>query len=165
LVPYSGSTANYLSIDGAGNLTISGTTKGTFSGNITGTATYAYGIVSLGRRTSADYNPSTETYGYKITSMLASSSMTTSHPGLEGAILNFPWDWGGYNGQLALTVTNVNDGARMRIRNAQSIDNGESASPRYTPNYSAWREIVTMTIDSAIGGTNAPVYVDAKGRV
>ena len=165
LVPYSGSTANYLSIDGAGNLTISGTTKGTFSGNVTGTATYAYGIVSLGRRASADYNPSTETYGYKITSMLASSSMTTSYPGLEGAILNFPWDWGGYNGQLALTVTNVNDGARMRIRNAQSIDNGESASPRYTPNYSAWREIVTMTIDSAIGGTNAPIYVDAKGRV
>ena len=37
-VPYSGSTNNTISVDGAGNLTISGTTIGTFSGNLTGNA-------------------------------------------------------------------------------------------------------------------------------
>lgn len=41
LVPYSGSTSNTISNDGAGNLTISGTTNGTFSGSLTGNASSA----------------------------------------------------------------------------------------------------------------------------
>jgi hypothetical protein len=56
------------------------------------------GLTQLGRRASADYNPSNETYPFRITAMLASSTMTTNHPGIEGMILNFPWDWGAYNG-------------------------------------------------------------------
>ena len=39
--PYSGSTAQSLSIDGAGAMTISGKIKSTFEGNLTGTATKA----------------------------------------------------------------------------------------------------------------------------
>lgn len=40
-VPYSGSTSQKISIDGAGTMTVTGTLAGTFSGNLSGTATKA----------------------------------------------------------------------------------------------------------------------------
>ena len=47
LIPYSGSTANKISNDGAGNLTITGTTVGTFKGNLTGTASSVSNSLTL----------------------------------------------------------------------------------------------------------------------
>jgi len=52
----------------------------------------------------------------------------------------------------------------MQIRSASSVDNGESANPRYTPNYGAWREVVTATKATKVGDTNKPVYINATGQ-
>lgn len=46
-MPYSGSTAQKISIDGAGTMTITGTVAGTFSGNLSGNATTATTATSV----------------------------------------------------------------------------------------------------------------------
>ena len=54
LAPYSGSTANDIYNDGNGNLTITGTTYGTFNGSLSGTATSATTASKLGSSTIGD---------------------------------------------------------------------------------------------------------------
>jgi hypothetical protein len=53
----------------------------------------------------------------------------------------------------------------MRIRSASHVDNGADASPRYTPNYGSWREVVTSTAGTAAGSATLPIYINNSGQV
>lgn len=153
------------------SITLTGDTTGTASSqagwNI---ATTTSRLSGLGRKTTATsmaLNPSVDT-GFKMSwHIVDSTSRTndaTNSPSFDGAIINLPWDWGAYNGQIAISNT-LNNNTRMQIRSASSTDNGENANPRYTPVYGAWREIVTATKATQMGSATKPIYISNTGQV
>ena len=122
-----------------------------------------------GRKTttaSMALNPSTDT-GFNLTWNIFDSSSRTADanaaPSFDAGAINIPWDWGAYNGQIA--ITNTSQTPRMQIRSASHKDNGESANPRYTPQYGAWREVVTANKATQMGNATKPIYISNTGQV
>ena len=149
----------------------------TLTGDTTGSASSAKGwsiatttnrLTGIGRMNTVekmDHNPSVHATGFRLTWGLmdatSRSADETKAPSFDSTVINLPWDWGGYNTQVAFQ----NAGTRIQIRGASHTDNGEGASPRYTSNYGAWREVVTATKATQIGSATQPVYVNSSGQV
>ena len=149
----------------------------TLTGDTTGSASSAKGwsiatttnrLTGIGRMNTVekmDHNPSVHATGFRLTWGLmdatSRSADATKAPSFDSAVINLPWDWGGYNTQVAFE----NAGTRIQIRGASHTDNGEGTSPRYTSNYGAWREVVTATKATQIGSATQPVYVNNAGQV
>lgn len=170
--PLSGNASTATEFSSNATVTLTGDTTGTSAGSkkswsiSTTTSRLSY----LGRRTTAAtiaLNPSVDT-GFKMSWHISDSTSrtadATNSPSFDAAVINLPWDWGAYNGQIAITNTS-NTTPRIQIRSASHTDNGTSANPRYTPNYSAWREIVTATKATQIGSATQPVYVSNTGQI
>lgn len=143
----------------------------TFSGNLSGNATSST-YLSIRSRLNADanamnWNPCAEGV-FKISAHIMDSTSrnksAANSPSFDCTVLELPWDWGGYNGQLALTSTSAST-PRMQIRSATHIDQGEGVTPRYVPSYSAWREVVTATKATQMGSATKPVYVSNTGQI
>lgn len=134
------------------------------------TATTATKLNGLGRKTTEStiaINQTTDIgvkLAWNIYDSASRSADANNTPSFDATVLNFPWDWGAYNGQIAISST-VSSNPRLQIRAANHTDNGENASPRYTPNYSEWREVVTATKATAVGSAAQPVYVNNLGQV
>jgi len=111
----------------------------------------------LGRKSTVEsiaINQTTDIGGklaWNIYDSSARNADAENTPSFDASVINIPWDWGAYNGQIAISSTS-NVAPRMQIRTANHKDNGSEANPRYTPLYTAWREIVTAPKDSAVGG-------------
>ena len=125
---------------------------------------------SIGRLSTAAtiaYNPGAS-QGFRLVWNIYDSNSRTNDaansPSFDAGVINIPWDWGGYNSQIAISNT-VRDNTRMQIRSASHTDNGENANPRYTPNYGAWREIVTAPKATQVGSTTKPIYISNTGQV
>lgn len=113
----------------------------TLTGDTTGTASSTKGwsvttttkkLTTLGRMTSADLSMGSIDYRSKLTTMLASSSMTTNKPGDDGYILNFGWDTDvGWGSQLYLSHTT---NPHIKIR-AGAGSNG-------TTTWGTWRTVL-----------------------
>lgn len=115
-----------------------------------------------GRLTNGNINNSTDDHNYELTTFLRSSSMTTGQASFDSFVLNCPWDWGAYGGQVA--IGNTTTTPRMQIRSAVNTDNGEGASPRYSPNWGSWREVLTGPAATAVGSSTGPIYINASGQ-
>lgn len=152
-------------------VTLTGDTTGTSAGSkkswsVTTTTSRLSG---LGRRSTVEkiaLNPSIDT-GFKISWHISDSTArtndATNSPSFDAGIINIPWDWGAYNGQIA--IANDSTTPRIQIRAASHTDHGEGANPRYTPDYGAWREVVTATKATQVGSATQPVYVSNTGQI
>ena len=152
-----------LSGDATGSTTFDGSANATIS-------TLVVKMASRGRRTSVEsiaVNPTTTEGNSRMTWHFSDSSSrnndATNSPSFDAAVINLPWDWGAYNGQIA--IANTVTTPRMQIRSAAHTDNGAEAEPRYTPNYGAWREVVTATKDTQMGNATKPIYISNTGQV
>ena len=168
---FSGNASSATEFNSNATVTLTGDTTGTSAGSkkswsVTTTTSRLSG---LGRRSTVEkiaLNPSIDT-GFKISWHISDSTArtndATNSPSFDAGIINIPWDWGAYNGQIA--IANDSTTPRIQIRAASHVDNGESASPRYTPNYGAWREVVTATKATQIGSATQPIYVSNTGQI
>ena len=168
---FNGNASSATEFNSNATVTLTGDTTGTSAGSkkswsVTTTTSRLSG---LGRRSTVEkiaLNPSIDT-GFKISWHISDSTArtndATNSPSFDAGIINIPWDWGAYNGQIA--IANDSTTPRIQIRAASHVDNGESASPRYTPNYGAWREVVTATKATQIGSATQPIYVSNTGQI
>ena len=168
---FSGNASSATEFNSNATVTLTGDTTGTSAGSkkswsVTTTTSRLSG---LGRRSTVEkiaLNPSIDT-GFKISWHISDSTArtndATNSPSFDAGIINIPWDWGAYNGQIA--IANDSTTPRIQIRAASHTDNGESANPRYTPNYGAWREVVTATKATQVGSATQPVYVSNTGQI
>ena len=169
----SGNASTATAFSSNASITLTGDTTGTASSTKGWSiATITSKIAGLGRKTTTatmNVNPSVDTGNSRLTWYLSDSSSrandASNSPSFDAGIINLPWDWGGYNGQIAVANTGTTSNTRMQIRSASSIDNGDSANPKYSPNYFAWREVVTATRDTQIGNATQPVYVNNIGQI
>ena len=168
----SGNASSATEFSSNATVTLTGDTTGTSAGSkkswTVSTTTNKLNLV--GRFSNSTYinvNVS-NTYGYNklfysLYDSTSRSTDATNSPSFDAGVLNMTWDWGAYNGQIALTNTNTTP--RMQIRAASNTDNGENADPRYTPNYGAWREVVTATKATQIGNGTKLTYVSDNGQI
>ena len=165
----SGNASTATEFSSNATVTLTGDTTGTSAGSKKSwtVPTITKYVSCLGRRTTAaqiKLNPSVDT-GFRMTWHISDSTSrtndSTNSPSFDCSIINLPWDWGGYIGQIALGSTGT---TRMQIRSAGSVDNGASANPRYTPSYGAWREVVTAAKATQIGSSSTPVYISNTGQ-
>ena len=171
---YEGNAATASAFNSNRTITLNNDTTGSATGN--GSAGWSINTTTKlhtyqGRWTTAaamNLNPSV-TYGCSkmsiaIMDSTSRSNSATDAPSFDCAVMNFPWDQGGYNGQIAIQNT-VKDNTRMQIRSSTSVDNGADANPRYTSSYGAWREVVTADKATQMGSATQPVYVTNTGQI
>lgn len=128
-----GNASTATAFTSAASVTLTGDTTGTASSTKNwSVTTTTKKLTTLGRMTSADLSMGSVDYRSKLTTMLASSSMTTNKPGDDGYILNFGWDTDvGWGSQLYLSHTT---NPHIKIR-AGAGSNG-------TTTWGTWRTVL-----------------------
>ena len=98
------------------------------------------------RQTSANYDLTSNTYAYRVTYSIASSSMTTGKPPSEAHILTFGWDTNaGWGAQLAIGDSKNN---HLYLRGSASVTTNNKVS-------SSWEDWRTV-LDSSNYNSYAP---------
>ena len=156
-VPYSGSTNNTISVDGAGNLTITGTTIGTFSGNLSGNATTATSATKATQDGSG--NVITSTYVKK-----AGDTMTGNLLGNGTATLGTtaaPFHQLVLGGSTSATMTAASANPRI------TFCEGTGTQPVHLiySDYDNYRSPAGLKIIGDSGASSSPAWLEVEGTV